>query len=145
MNKKKFKKTVKIEELVPTGDNIKFMARSRLNIPLRASNGRLFGKCSMAALGAITGDSIASISDTENMIKSQKSMMVKNLIEYFEKIIKEGKWIVSTSDIQFFDGEDKEILDEFPDMKNISRTIEITKVETLFIDKKRINKIRESK
>ena len=105
MNKKKFKKTVKIEEL----------------------------------------DSIASISDTENMIKSQKSMMVKNLIEYFEKIIKEGKWIVSTSDIQFFDGEDKEILDEFPDMKNISRTIEITKVETLFIDKKRINKIRESK
>lgn len=143
MDKDKFKKLIRFEELHRTDDSYKFMHKAYLDCLLRG--GKLRAPCFMYSVGQTTMDATgAKVLANEaplivNPFPKDKEIKLRRecLVDLFEKTKKEGYWEVESGIVERrFDKNGNEITLGAKDWDNPTIILDMTVRVTYFLDKK---------
>lgn len=136
MNEKEFKENIIYDELAKTGLSFKYMLKSYLSILLKG--GKIREKIASYSLGKISDEmAIVFSGGFEEALKIDKQKCETDLVNLFNKMVKEKKWVVKTTEIMHYDNKGK-LLDEEELYSTpepiVSKIIENKKIITYFID-----------
>lgn len=130
----KFKKHVKFEELAKIDDSYKFMHKAYLKFKLLSGKAEI---CYMYAVGSVIDGGFcnkedSALKDGMKMIEHEKETRVHQIIDLFEKTMREGFWTTDEHDTKYFWGEEQVWADKDGKMPEYDR-VETTKKTTTFI------------
>lgn len=142
MDKKEFQNSITREELAKTSELSRFLWKTYLDILLKG--GKIRERAYLYSMHSITGISAKFLHEGQELKQNIGELLMitdkiarQELMEAFDKMIKEKKWEVTEGTTEYYDQNGKLILEEdIPKKKIISKMIEQTSKTTYFIDDK---------